>query len=564
MSADTVIPETLVFLGALLVLSPPLGAHMARVYDGERSVLHPVLGWLERLLLRAVRVDPSQGMDWKSYARNLLVFNALGAVLLFSLLCLQHLLPGNPGGVGPVDPLLAGNIAISFMTNTNWQAYAGETTLSLLSQMAGLTVQNFLSAATGMSVLIALIRGFRARGASSIGNVWSDIIRSVVYILLPLSLLLAMALAVLGVPQTLSGPVTVTTLEGREQIVPLGPVASQVAIKQLGSNGGGYFNGNSAHPFENPTPTANMLELLAILLIASALTHTFGRMVGSTRQGWTLWSCMMLLFLALLGTALWADLQPNPSAGLGSMMEGREQRIGPGAGAVWTVATTSASNGSVNAMHDSSSPLAGMSAMLAMMLGEIVFGGVGAGTYGMVMFVILAVFIAGLMVGRTPEWLGKKIESHDIRLAILAVLLPNACILIGAAIAAAGGWTVPGGGAATPHDVSRLLYAMTSASQNNGSAFAGYDAGAVFALLATGVQMLAGRFGVIIPALALAGSMAGKRITPASSGTFRTDTPTFAVLLIAVILIVGALTFLPFLSLGPILEQTMIGAGTTM
>ena len=551
------------YFGLLILLTPLLGGYMARVFKGERTLLSPLLTPVETLLYRVSGVDPAAEMRWTTYAVALLAFNALGLVLLFAIQLLQGVLPLNPAGLPPVSVEVAFNTAVSFATNTNWQAYSGESTLSYFTQMVGLAVQNFVSAATGIAVLLALTRGLARRSASTLGNFWADMVRSTLYVLLPLSLLLAVVLIGQGVVQTFQPYVEATTLSGGSQIIPLGPAASQIAIKQLGTNGGGFFGINSAHPFENPTPLSNFLEMLSILLIPAALTYTYGVMVGSRRQGWTLFAAMMALMLLGLGVGLLAEYSPNPALDVTRMLEGKEMRFGITNSVLWATATTAASNGSVNAMHDSLMPLTGLIALLNMMLGEVIFGGVGAGLYGMLIFVILTVFIAGLMVGRTPEYLGKKIESREIKMAIIAVLAPNAVILLFTALASvtdAGLVSRSNGG---PHGFSEMLYAFTSGAANNGSAFGGLNASTPFYAYLVGIAMIIGRFGIILPVLAIAGSMVGKKVTPPSPGTFATDNPMFAGLLIAVILIVGALTFFPALTLGPIAEHFLMTANQT-
>ncbi len=551
------------YFGLLILLTPLLGGYMARVFKGERTLLSPLLTPVESLLYRLSGVDPAAEMRWTTYAVALLAFNALGLVLLFAIQLLQGVLPLNPAGLPPVSVEVAFNTAVSFATNTNWQAYSGESTLSYFTQMVGLAVQNFVSAATGIAVLLALTRGLARRSASTLGNFWADMVRSTLYVLLPLSLLLAVVLIGQGVVQTFQPYVEATTLSGGSQIIPLGPAASQIAIKQLGTNGGGFFGINSAHPFENPTPLSNFLEMLSILLIPAALTYTYGVMVGSRRQGWTLFAAMMALMLLGLGVGLLAEYSPNPALDVTRMLEGKEMRFGITNSVLWATATTAASNGSVNAMHDSLMPLTGLIALLNMMLGEVIFGGVGAGLYGMLIFVILTVFIAGLMVGRTPEYLGKKIESREIKMAIIAVLAPNAVILLFTALASvtdAGLVSRSNGG---PHGFSEMLYAFTSGAANNGSAFGGLNASTPFYAYLVGIAMIIGRFGIILPVLAIAGSMVGKKVTPPSPGTFATDNPMFAGLLIAVILIVGALTFFPALTLGPIAEHFLMTANQT-
>lgn len=551
------------YFGLLIALTPLLGGFMAKVLCGEKTWLTPVLKPLEGFICKFSGVDDREEMSWKEYAFALLAFNALGFLAVFVLLLAQSSLPLNPQGTGGTSGFLAFNTAVSFMTNTNWQAYSGEAALSYLTQMLGLGVQNFVSAATGIAVMIALTRGIARKHAASIGNFWVDLTRTTLYILLPLSLLLAVALISQGVVQSFGTYLQATTLEGRSQVIPLGPAASQIAIKQLDTNGGGFFGVNSAHPFENPTPFSNFLQVFAILLIPSALTYTYGKMVGSVRQGWTIFAAMLAVLLVVLAVSLWSETSYNAVLQTSVQMEGKEQRFGVANSVLWGMTTTVASNGSVNAMHDSFSPLAGGMAMLNMMLGEVIFGGVGAGLYGMLMFIIITVFIAGLMVGRTPEYLGKKIEAFEVQMAMLTILAPSAVILIGTMIAV----LIPQGLSSLnnqgAHGFSEILYAFTSAAGNNGSAFAGLTVDTPFYNIALGIGMLAGRFGVILPALAIAGSLVGKKYTPPSLGTFPTDKPLFAVLLIAVIIIVGALTFFPALSLGPIVEHLLMNGGKT-
>jgi potassium-transporting ATPase potassium-binding subunit len=553
--------QIFIYFGLLILCTPLLGRYMARVFTGERTILSSIGEPLERVVYRLSGVRPDGEQNWRQYAIALLIFNILGFLFVFLLQLLQGFLPLNPARLPGVEPALAFNTATSFMTNTNWQAYAGETTLSLLTQMLGLTVQNFVSAATGIAVVIALTRGLARRSSATIGNFWVDLTRGVFYVLLPLSFVLALILVGQGVVQNISPPIAATTLAGEVQHLPQGPAASQIAIKQLGTNGGGFFNTNSTHPYENPTPLSNFLEMLAILLIPASLTNTYGRMVGSERQGWVIFGAMLVLLLAGLVVMLIAEYAYNPVLGVAGAMEGKETRFGIAGSILWGAATTAASNGSVNAMHSSFNPLAGGMALLYMMLGEVIFGGVGAGLYGMLIFVILTVFIAGLMVGRTPEYLGKKIETREIKLATLAVLLPSAVILIFSALASvteAGLSSRLSGG---PHGLSEILYAFSSAAGNNGSAFASLNANTVFYNLLLGTGMWIGRFGVILPALAIGGSMANKKIAPPSAGTFPTDTPLFAGMLMAVIVLIGALTFLPALSLGPIVEHLLMTAG---
>lgn len=545
----------------LFAFAAALGPWMARVLTRETTFLDPLLKPIEQMIYRCAGVDSNREMDWKHYLGAVLAFNFFGFLTVLLLLLCQGSLPLNPSQYPNLAFPLALNTAVSFMTNTNWQAYSGEASLSYFSQMVGLSVQNFLSAATGFAVLLVLIRGLVRRETTALGNFWVDLVRSTLYILLPLSFLLAILLVSQGVVQTFSEYVKVITLSGQEQVIPLGPAASQIAIKQLGTNGGGFFGVNSAHPFENPTPFSNFLQVFAILCLPAALTATYGKMVGSPRQGWTIFAAMMILFLSTLGVMLWAEYAPNPVLGTSAVMEGKEVRLGIANSVLWGDVTTLASNGSVNAMHSSFSALAGGVAVLNMLLGEVVFGGVGAGLYGMLMFVLLTVFLAGLMVGRTPEYLGKKIEAFEIKMAMIAVLLPGACVL---ALTALGCFTEAGRASIAnpgPHGLSEILYAFASMSNNNGSAFAGLNATTNFYTLWGSLAMLVGRFGVIIPVLAIAGSMAAKKYTPPSAGTFPTDGGIFTGLLVAVVLIVGSLTFFPVLSLGPILEHLLVQAG---
>lgn len=556
--------QIVLFLGLLTACTPWLGRYMQRVFDGERTFLRPALHPVEKLLYRFSGVAMDEEQSWKGYAAALLLFNALGFLFLFLLQLAQGVLPLNPEKLPGVEPLLAFNTATSFVTNTNWQAYAGETTLSRLTQMLGLGVQNFLSAATGIAGLLALTRGLARKSATTVGNFWVDMTRATLYVLLPLSLALAITLVSQGVVQNFNPDIAATTLTGETQILPQGPAASQIAIKQLGTNGGGYFNTNSAHPYENPTPLSNFLEMIALLLIPAALTHTYGRMVGSSRQGWVLFAAMMAMMTALLAVMLLSEFTPNPVMGVTESMEGKETRIGVANSVLWASATTSVSNGAVNSMHSSLSPLAGGITMLNMMLGEVIFGGVGSGLYGMLIFVILTVFIAGLMVGRTPEYLGKKIEAREVQMATLAILLPAASILLFTALATAIDAGLSSRLSAGPHGFSEILYAYTSTTANNGSAFAGLNGNTPFYNITLGLALWVGRLGVILPALAIAGSMVGKTVVPPSPGTFPTDQPLFAGMLIAVVLIVGALTFFPALSLGPIVEHFLMVAGRGM
>lgn len=555
------IVQIVIFVALLIGCAPLLGDYMWRVFDGERTFFSPVLKPAEGVIYRLTGVDPQEEQTWQQYTLALLAFNVLGFLALFLMQLLQGVLPLNPQRLPGVEPLLAFNTATSFMTNTNWQSYAGETTLSRLTQMMGLGVQNFLSPATGIAVVLALTRGLVRRSAATLGNFWADLVRAVLYVLLPLSIMLAVILVSQGVVQNFDADVTATTLTGETQILPQGPAASQIAIKQLGSNGGGYFNTNSAHPYENPTPLSNFLETLALLLIPAALTCTYGRMVGSTRQGWAIFASMLVLMLMFLPILLAAEHAMNPVLGVAGPMEGKETRFGITGTALWISATTSASNGAVNAMHSSLSPLAGGIAMLNMMLGEVIFGGLGSGLYGMLVFVILTVFIAGLMVGRTPEYLGKKIEAREVKMAILAILFPAASILLFTALAMAteaGLSSRLSGGA---HGFSEILYAFVSTTANNGSAFAGLNANTPFYNITLGLALWIGRFGIIVPVMVIAGGMVGKAAAPPSPGTFPTDQPLFVAMLIAVVLIVGALTFFPALSLGPIVEHFLLLSG---
>lgn len=553
--------QILFYVAALVVLTPPLGSFMAKVIEGQRTLMSPVLGWLERLTYRAAGVDENHEMDWWDYTKALLIFNFFGFLIVFLLQLFQSSLPLNPQGLPDVSWHSAFNTAVSFMTNTNWQGYAGEVTMSYLTQMFGLAVQNFVSAATGMAVFVALTRGIARKTSSTIGNFWADLTRTTVYILLPLSFVMAIFLVGQGVVQTFSSYVDVTTIEGAKQSLPLGPAASQIAIKQLGTNGGGFFNANSSVPFENATPLSNFFEMLALLLIASASTYTYGKMVKSQRQGWTIFGVMLFVWLAGLAISVGSEYMHNPVFNQAGIMEGKETRFGVVNSLIWSTATTVASNGSVNSMHSSLSPLAGGVALFNIMLGEVIFGGVGAGMYGMLLFVLLTVFLAGLMVGRTPEYLGKKIEAKEMQMVIVAILAPCAMILFGSGLSA----VLPAGLSSLankgPHGLSEILYAFTSAAGNNGSAFAGLNANTVWYNVTLGITMLVGRFFVIVPALAIAGTLAKKKVAPPSVGTFSTDTITFAVLLVGVIIIVGALTFLPALSLGPIVEHFLMLRG---
>ncbi len=568
------------YLAVLLLLVKPLGAYMARVYEGEHTLLDRVLGPVERLIYRLSGVKADEDMNWKTYAIAVMLFNILGLLVVYGLQRLQAFLPLNPEGLAAVSPDSSWNTAVSFVTNTNWQGYSGETTMGYLVPMLGLTVQNFLSAATGMAVLVALIRGIVRHTATGIGNFWVDLTRSTLYILLPLALVLAFALVAQGVVQTLGPNQTTALLQPTadannqpvtQQVLAVGPAASEIAIKQLGTNGGGFFGVNSAHPYENPTPFSNFLEMLSILLIPGALCYTYGKMVGDTRQGWALLATMTIILVAFLALAVWAEQGGNPAftamgvdqaqsnINPGGNMEGKEVRFGIANSALWATVTTAASNGSVDSMHDSFMPLGGIVPLFLIQLGEIIFGGVGSGLYGMLAFVIVAVFVAGLMVGRTPEYLGKKIEAFEMKMASLILLIPIvfAKVLTALAVATpaglAGIWNTGG-----PHGFSEVLYAFSSAAGNNGSAFAGIGANTPFYNTTLGIDMFFSRYWLIVPALAIAGSLVRKKKVPASSGTLPTHTPLFIAWLIGVIIIVGALSFIPALSLGPIVEHLMI------
>jgi potassium-transporting ATPase potassium-binding subunit len=555
--------QIIIFLGLLIGLTPILGNYMYKVFTGEKHLMSAPLGWLERLTYKFVGVDAKEETNWKTYAFGMLLFNFIGFLFVFLLQLTQAYLPLNPTNLPNVSWHSAFNTAVSFMTNTNWQGYGGETTLSYLVQMLALTVQNFVSAATGIAVLLALTKGLSRKTTDKLGNFWVDLTRSTLYVLLPLSIFFAVFLVGQGVIQNFDTYQTAHTLQGAQQVIPMGPVASQEAIKQLGTNGGGFFNANSAHPFENPTPLSNLLEMLALLLIPAGLTFTYGKMVGSKRQGWTIFIVMLILLLSGLAISLYGEYSANPILGHSALMEGKETRLGITNSVLWSTSTSAASNGSVNAMHDSLSPLAGMVAMINIMLGEIIFGGVGAGIYGMVVFIILTVFIAGLMVGRSPEYLGKTVEAFEVTMAIIANLATSFVILLFTAWASVSSLGLSSLNNAGPHGFSEMLYAFSSAAGNNGSAFAGLNANTVFYNLLLGFGMLIGRFGVIIPILAIAGNMAKKKITPVSTGTFQTDNWLFVALLIGVILIVGGLTYFPALSFGPIVEHLLMNNGIT-
>ena len=594
--------QIIAYVVTLLALAKPLGWYMARVYEGESVGLNRLLAPVETLIYRLSGVNPKEEMRWTDYAVGFLIFNLLGALAVFALQRFQASLPFNPQNLPGVSADSAFNTAASFATNTNWQGYSGEVTMSYLTQMLGLTVQNFVSAAAGMATLVALIRGFTRRNADTIGNFWVDLTRSTLYILMPLSLILALVLVGQGVIQTFSpyrsvplletvsyeqpklgadgvalqdaaGKPVMESVEAKEQVIAVGPAASQIAIKQLGTNGGGFFNVNSAHPLENPTPLSNFLEMLSILLIPGALCYTFGMMVGDTRQGWAILAAMTLILVALIFVEVPAEQSGNPAlASLsidqsatvsqsGGNMEGKETRFGITNSALWAIVTTAASNGSVNAMHDSFTPIGGMIPMWLMQLGEVIFGGVGSGLYGMIMFAIVAVFVSGLMIGRTPEYLGKKIEAYEMKMAAITILIPPLVVLGGTALAVmidVGKASVFNPGV---HGFSEVLYAFSSAGNNNGSAFGGLSANTPFYNTLLGMAMLFSRYWLAIPVLAIAGSLAAKKIVPVGLGTLPTHTPLFVALLIGTVLMVGALTFVPALALGPVVEHLqMIGA----
>lgn len=552
------------FLALVLVPAPFLGRFYYRVMEGQRTFLSPVFLPVERAIYRVCGIHPDDEQDWKSYTLALLAFNLVGLVLLFAILMLQGGLPLNPQYLPGLEWTLAFNTAVSFVTNTNWQAYSGEASLSYLSQMLGLTVQNFVSAAVGLAVLVALARGISRKSTTNLGNFWVDLTRATLYGLIPLCLLLALLLVWQGVPQTFLDYAHALTVQGADQSIPLGPAASQIAIKQLGTNGGGFFGVNSAHPFENPTIWSNLFEVVSIILIPAALVFTFGHYVKDLRQSRAILGCMLVLFALGLGASLWAEYQPNPALSALPVeqvapLEGKESRFGTTASVLWAVTTTAASNGSVNAMHDSLNPLSGMVAMLNMMVGEVIFGGVGAGLYGMLLFVLVAVFLAGLMVGRTPEYLGKKLEAREVRLLVATLLVMPVGVLVLGAIAA----SLPGPAASVSnpgaHGFSQLLYAYTSGTANNGSAFGGFGANTPFHNLMIALAMLIGRFGYILPVLAIAGSLAAKKATPVGPNSFPTHGLLFVSLLTATILLVGGLNFLPTLVLGPVADHLTLG-----
>jgi K+-transporting ATPase ATPase A chain len=553
--------QVIVFLLVLVALAPLLGKYMAKVFMGENHIMKPVFGWLEKIVYILTGTDSNEEMNWKTYLYGVLLFNLFGMVFLFLLQMFQAYLPLNTENLPNVSWHLSFNTAASFVTNTNWQSYSGENTLSYLVQMLGLTVQNFVSAGTGIAVALALIRGLTRKTTDALGSFWVDLTRSVIYVLLPLAIVLTFLLVGQGAVQTFSHYVNATTLQGTEQIIPLGPAASQIAIKQLGTNGGGFFGANSAHPFENPTPFSNFLEMFALIIVSAGLVFTYGHYAKSKRQAWAIFITMFVLLSIGLGISLWSEYSHNNLLNVTGNMEGKETRFGIANSILFSVVTTVTSCGAVNSMHDSLSPLSGMVSMFNMMLGEIIFGGVGSGLYGIIIFILLTVFIAGLMVGRTPEFLGKKVEAFEMKMTILAILAPSIVIKLFSAIAC----SVPAGLAsltnAGPHGLSEIMYAFSSAAGNNGSAFGGLGTNTVFYNVMLALGMIIGRFGIIVPVLAIAGSMARKKITPASSGTFRTDNWLFVMLLISIILIVGGLTFLPPLALGPIVEHFLMNLG---
>ncbi|MBW3504126.1 MULTISPECIES: potassium-transporting ATPase subunit KdpA [unclassified Pseudomonas] len=554
----------LAFFALVLLPAPWLGRFYYKVMEGQRTWLTPVFGPVEKVCYRIAGVDPGIEQSWQKYTLALLVFNLMGFVLLFAILLFQQYLPLNPQQLPGQEWTQAFNTAVSFVTNTNWQSYSGEASLSYFSQMAGLTVQNFVSAATGLAVLVALCRGISRRSAHTLGNFWVDMTRATLYGLLPLCVVLALFLVWQGVPQTFAHYVNAVTQQGVDQVIPLGPAASQIAIKQLGTNGGGFFGVNSAHPFENPTAWSNLFELASIILIPVALVFTFGHYVKDLRQSRAIVACMLALFLIGGGTALYAEYQPNPALNSplveqAAPLEGKEVRFGTTGTVLWTETTTSASNGSVNGMHDSLNPLTGMVALVNMMVGEVIFGGVGAGLYGMLLNVLIAVFLAGLMIGRTPEYLGKKLQAREVQLLVVTLLVMPVGVLVLGSIAAVLPSAVASVSNPGPHGFSQVLYAFTSASANNGSAFAGLNANTPFYNLMLGLGMLIGRFGYILPVLALAGSLALKKSAPIGQNSFPTHGPLFVALLTVTILLVGGLTFLPTLALGPIAEQLTLG-----
>jgi K+-transporting ATPase ATPase A chain len=562
------------YCAVIVAITKPFGGYMTRVFNGERTFLSPVLGPIERAVYWVCGVDDKEEQHWLTYAVAMLLFSLAGFALLYALMRLQASLPFNPAGQSPVEESLAFNTAVSFTTNTNWQSYTPETTMSYLVQMAGLTVHNFVSAATGIALAIALIRGFARRSAKTIGNFWVDLTRCTLYVLLPISIVVGLFFVWQGMPQNLDAYADATTLEGAKQTIAQGPVASQEVIKMLGTNGGGFFNTNSSHPYENPNALTNFVQIILIFSIGAGLTNVLGRMVGDQRQGWAIFAAMGILFLAGTTTAYWAEAQGNPafaafgvdqaSSALqaGGNMEGKEVRFGIANSALFATITTDASCGAVNSMHDSFTPLGGLVPLLNIQLGEIIFGGVGAGMYGMLLFAIIAMFVAGLMVGRTPEYLGKKLESREVKMSILAILILPLSILGFTAIATVTTAGLAGPANPGPHGFSEILYAYTSGTGNNGSAFAGLSANTLFYNVTIGFAMLIGRFIMIVPMVAVAGSLAAKKLLPPSAGTFPTNRPLFVGLLVGVILIMGGLTYFPALALGPVVEHVAMNAGT--
>src|SRR5471032_1007720 len=556
------------YVVVVLALARPLGGYLANVMAGGRNWLSPVLLPVERGFYRLAGINPAEEQSWWLYCRSVVVFHLVGFVFLYLLLRLQSLLPFNPQDMAAIPADLAGNTSVSFLTNTNWQAYGGESTMSYFTQMAGLAVQNFLSAAAGIALAMAMIRGFARARAKGLGNFWADLVRVTLYVLLPACIVLTVFFVWQGVPQNLGAYIDATTLEGGKQTIAQGPVASQLAIKMLGTNGGGFFNANSAHPYENPTALSNFVQMIAIFVLGAALTNVFGRAVGDERQGWALLAAMGVLFIAGVAVAYWAEAGGNPQlAALGvdgslGNMEGKEVRFGTPLSALFAVVTTDASCGAVNSMHDSFMPLGGMVPLINIMLGEIIFGGVGSGLYGMLLFAVIAVFVAGLMVGRTPEYLGKKIEASEVKMAMLAILILPLSILGFTALASVSKLGLAGPLNTGPHGFSEILYAYTSATGNNGSAFAGISANTPFYNTTIGFAMFIGRFLMIVPTMAIAGSLAAKKIVPASAGTFPTHGPVFVGLVVGVILIVGGLTFFPALALGPLVEHVAMKSGT--
>ncbi|KAF0154778.1 MAG: K+-transporting ATPase ATPase A chain [Syntrophaceae bacterium] len=558
----------LLFPLILTILAYPIGVYMAKVFSGGKTFLTPIVAPVERFLYRLFTVDPNEDMPWKTYTLCLVLLNVIGIAVLFLLQLIQGWLPFNPQKFGAVRWDTALNTAISFGTNTNWQAYSGEQTMSYLTQMLGLTVQNFISAAIGIVAVIAVIRGFIRKSAAAIGNFWVDLTRCVLYVLLPLVVIMSFVLVSQGVVQTLSPSITAKTLEGKQQVIAVGPVASQVAIKQIGTNGGGFFNVNSAHPFENPTPLTDFLEVLGLLLIAAALPFTLGAMLKNRRQGFAIFAAMMILYLAGLGIFTWTEMRGSPlleKAGVvsGMNMEGKEARFGVVNSVLFAQSTTVTSCGAVNSMHDSLLPLSGMVLLFNMAIGEVIFGGVGTGLIGMLSYAILTMFLAGLMIGRTPEFMGKKLELPEMVMVVVIIITPAILQLILSSVAVSTPAGIASLGNAGPHGLSEIIYAFASASGNNGSAFAGLNANTVFYNLTTSLAMLIGRFSTIIPALAIAGTLAGKKIVPASVATFPTASLLFTFMLIAVIIVVGALTFFPVFTLGPLLEHLLLAIGKT-